>query len=243
MQDLAAELIDMFTATKLAKVFFCNSGSEANDSQVTRVQISFQRIFHLNISMLPNSYQVNMQGVWEAMFKEWLVYFDRWNWSGTTTMQWVDPIRKSSLRAKKRMFSNPTFCSAVTVHSIVLQASYHLFRALFGEELWCLQIACKFKYALMSVVCAANFLEPRCKFANWIFCTSLCGQVPRVNISVCKFNRVCISFIANGCNSVYLADLFVGKLFGLLADYQLVVTAQTSWGKANFLFRNSKMVK
>ena len=158
MQDLAAELIDMFTATKLAKVFFCNSGSEANDSQVTRVQISFQRIFHLNISMLPNSCQVNMQGVWEAMFKEWLVYFDRWNWSGTTTMQWVDPIRKSSLRAKKRMFSNPTFCSAVTVHSIVLQASYHLFRALFVEELWCLQIACKFKYALMSSVC--------CKFSG-----------------------------------------------------------------------------
>jgi 4-aminobutyrate--pyruvate transaminase len=35
--DLAAELIDMFTATKLAKVFFCNSGSEANDSQVKLV--------------------------------------------------------------------------------------------------------------------------------------------------------------------------------------------------------------
>jgi hypothetical protein len=34
MQDLAEELVDMFTASKMTKVFFCNSGSEANDTQV-----------------------------------------------------------------------------------------------------------------------------------------------------------------------------------------------------------------
>ncbi|EPS57260.1 hypothetical protein M569_17559, partial [Genlisea aurea] len=32
--DLATELLDLFTANKMAKVFFTNSGSEANDSQV-----------------------------------------------------------------------------------------------------------------------------------------------------------------------------------------------------------------
>ncbi|KAL6554402.1 Gamma aminobutyrate transaminase 1, mitochondrial [Orobanche minor] len=35
--DLAQELLDMFTASKMAKVFFTNSGSEANDSQVKLV--------------------------------------------------------------------------------------------------------------------------------------------------------------------------------------------------------------
>ncbi|KAL6570518.1 Gamma aminobutyrate transaminase 1, mitochondrial [Orobanche gracilis] len=35
--DLAKELLDMFTANKMAKVFFTNSGSEANDSQVKLV--------------------------------------------------------------------------------------------------------------------------------------------------------------------------------------------------------------
>ncbi|KAK1362710.1 gamma aminobutyrate transaminase 3, chloroplastic-like [Heracleum sosnowskyi] len=35
--DLAAELLEMFTATKMAKVFFTNSGSEANDTQVKLV--------------------------------------------------------------------------------------------------------------------------------------------------------------------------------------------------------------
>ncbi|KAL8031203.1 hypothetical protein ABFX02_13G009500 [Erythranthe guttata] len=35
--DLAKELLEMFTATKMAKVFFTNSGSEANDSQVKLV--------------------------------------------------------------------------------------------------------------------------------------------------------------------------------------------------------------
>lgn len=34
-QDLAKELLDLFTAKKMSKVFFTNSGSEANDSQVT----------------------------------------------------------------------------------------------------------------------------------------------------------------------------------------------------------------
>ncbi|KAL3633833.1 Gamma aminobutyrate transaminase 3, chloroplastic [Castilleja foliolosa] len=35
--DLASELLDMFTANKMARVFFTNSGSEANDSQVKLV--------------------------------------------------------------------------------------------------------------------------------------------------------------------------------------------------------------
>ncbi|KAK4492844.1 hypothetical protein RD792_000169 [Penstemon davidsonii] len=35
--DLASELLEMFTAKKMAKVFFTNSGSEANDSQVKLV--------------------------------------------------------------------------------------------------------------------------------------------------------------------------------------------------------------
>ncbi|KAL5726725.1 4-aminobutyrate--pyruvate transaminase [Ranunculus cassubicifolius] len=35
--DLATELLDMFTARKMGKVFFTNSGSEANDSQVKLV--------------------------------------------------------------------------------------------------------------------------------------------------------------------------------------------------------------
>lgn len=34
-QDLAKELIGMFKPVKMGKVFFCNSGSEANDTQVT----------------------------------------------------------------------------------------------------------------------------------------------------------------------------------------------------------------
>ncbi|XP_074323906.1 gamma aminobutyrate transaminase 3, chloroplastic-like isoform X2 [Apium graveolens] len=35
--DLAKELLEMFTATKMAKVFFTNSGSETNDTQVKLV--------------------------------------------------------------------------------------------------------------------------------------------------------------------------------------------------------------
>ncbi|XP_075488396.1 gamma aminobutyrate transaminase 3, chloroplastic-like [Primulina tabacum] len=35
--DLAKELLEMFTASKMSKVFFTNSGSEANDSQVKLV--------------------------------------------------------------------------------------------------------------------------------------------------------------------------------------------------------------
>lgn len=35
--DLAKELLEIFTATKMAKVFFTNSGSEANDTQVKLV--------------------------------------------------------------------------------------------------------------------------------------------------------------------------------------------------------------
>lgn len=34
IQDLAKELLDLFTANKMAKAFFTNSGSEANDTQV-----------------------------------------------------------------------------------------------------------------------------------------------------------------------------------------------------------------
>ena len=34
MQDLAEQLVDLFTATRMSKVFFCNSGSEGNDTQV-----------------------------------------------------------------------------------------------------------------------------------------------------------------------------------------------------------------
>lgn len=34
LQDLAKELLGTFTARKMAKVFFTNSGSEANDTQV-----------------------------------------------------------------------------------------------------------------------------------------------------------------------------------------------------------------
>ncbi|MBA0795554.1 hypothetical protein Gohar_006408, partial [Gossypium harknessii] len=37
LQDLAKELTETFTATKMAKVFFTNSGSEANDTQVKLV--------------------------------------------------------------------------------------------------------------------------------------------------------------------------------------------------------------
>lgn len=33
-QDLAKELLEMFTARKMGKAFFTNSGSEANDTQV-----------------------------------------------------------------------------------------------------------------------------------------------------------------------------------------------------------------
>jgi adenosylmethionine-8-amino-7-oxononanoate aminotransferase len=33
-QDLAKELIDMFKPVRMGKVFFCNSGSDANDTQV-----------------------------------------------------------------------------------------------------------------------------------------------------------------------------------------------------------------
>jgi adenosylmethionine-8-amino-7-oxononanoate aminotransferase len=34
LQDLANEILSMFTAREMGKVFFTNSGSEANDSQV-----------------------------------------------------------------------------------------------------------------------------------------------------------------------------------------------------------------
>lgn len=34
LQDLAKELLETFTASKMAKAFFTNSGSEANDTQV-----------------------------------------------------------------------------------------------------------------------------------------------------------------------------------------------------------------
>lgn len=34
MQELAKELLEFFTARKMAKAFFVNSGSEANDTQV-----------------------------------------------------------------------------------------------------------------------------------------------------------------------------------------------------------------
>ncbi|XP_074341504.1 gamma aminobutyrate transaminase 1, mitochondrial-like isoform X2 [Apium graveolens] len=34
--DLAKELLEMFTTTKMAKAFFTNSGSETNDTQVVR---------------------------------------------------------------------------------------------------------------------------------------------------------------------------------------------------------------
>jgi adenosylmethionine-8-amino-7-oxononanoate aminotransferase len=34
LQDLANDILSMFTAREMGKVFFTNSGSEANDSQV-----------------------------------------------------------------------------------------------------------------------------------------------------------------------------------------------------------------
>ena len=34
LQDLAKELLETFTAKEMAKAFFVNSGSEANDTQV-----------------------------------------------------------------------------------------------------------------------------------------------------------------------------------------------------------------
>lgn len=34
IQDLAKELLEMFTVRKMGKAFFTNSGSEANDTQV-----------------------------------------------------------------------------------------------------------------------------------------------------------------------------------------------------------------
>ena len=34
IQDLAKDLLETFTARKMAKAFFANSGSEANDTQV-----------------------------------------------------------------------------------------------------------------------------------------------------------------------------------------------------------------
>lgn len=37
LQDLASELLGMFTANKMAKVFFTNSGSDANDTQVQQL--------------------------------------------------------------------------------------------------------------------------------------------------------------------------------------------------------------
>jgi len=35
-QDLAKELVDMFKPVKMGKVFFCTTGSEANDTQVMK---------------------------------------------------------------------------------------------------------------------------------------------------------------------------------------------------------------
>lgn len=34
LQDLAKDLIEIFTARKMGKVFFANGGSDANDTQV-----------------------------------------------------------------------------------------------------------------------------------------------------------------------------------------------------------------
>nr|AJT59570.1 GABAT1v3 [Veratrum californicum] len=42
--DLAKELLDMFTAKKMGKVFFTNSGSEANDTQVKLVRYYFNAL-------------------------------------------------------------------------------------------------------------------------------------------------------------------------------------------------------
>jgi 4-aminobutyrate--pyruvate transaminase len=38
-QDLAEDLLSMFTARKMGKAFFTNSGSEANDSQVLLLKV------------------------------------------------------------------------------------------------------------------------------------------------------------------------------------------------------------
>lgn len=51
-QDLAKELLEMFTASKMKKVFFTNSGSEANDTQVCLLS----RLIH---SILHNSFEVH----------------------------------------------------------------------------------------------------------------------------------------------------------------------------------------
>lgn len=47
VQDLAKELLEMFTANKMAKVFFTNSGSETNDTQVVLLSYTLIYSFYL----------------------------------------------------------------------------------------------------------------------------------------------------------------------------------------------------
>lgn len=61
-KNLARELVDIFTAKKMGKVFFTNSGSEANDSQVWSISSPITSLFHLSIYLINLSIQVKL--VW-----------------------------------------------------------------------------------------------------------------------------------------------------------------------------------
>lgn len=72
LQDLATELLEMFTARKMGKVFFTNSGSEANDSQVWP---SVLCIYHMHfILMLEVWLTWKIVNVRESMFRFWNCY-------------------------------------------------------------------------------------------------------------------------------------------------------------------------
>jgi 4-aminobutyrate--pyruvate transaminase len=49
LQDLADDLLSMFTARKMGKAFFTNSGSEANDSQVLSLEVLTNSYTNYNV--------------------------------------------------------------------------------------------------------------------------------------------------------------------------------------------------